>query len=153
MKVTAVTQLSFHSPVGELTLSEEDGAIVSLDWGWAQDQGKSALLSEARTQVMGYFNGDTSDFDLVLKPPGTPFQTRVWNAMRNIPFGSTQTYGQIAEALSSSARAVGNACGANPIPILIPCHRVVATSGLGGYSGEAGLETKQWLLNLEGWRG
>lgn len=148
-----MTQLSFHSPVGELTLSEEDGAIVSLDWGWAQDQGSNSLLSKARTQMMRYFDGDTSGFHLVLKPPGTVFQIRVWNAMRQIPYGCTQTYGQIAKTLSSSARAVGTACGANPIPIVIPCHRIVAASGLGGYSGEGGLETKQQLLNLEGWRG
>jgi methylated-DNA-[protein]-cysteine S-methyltransferase len=145
--------MSFHSPVGDLTLSEDDGAIVSLDWGWAQDQGTNAPLREAHTQLMRYFDGAAAGFDLVLKPPGTPFQNRVWTAMTKIPYGGTQTYGQIATALSSSARAVGTACGANPIPIVIPCHRIVAASGLGGYSGEGGLETKQWLLNLEGWRG
>lgn len=146
-------QFSFHSPIGELTVSEEHGSLVSLDWGWGQDQTQTELLEEARDQLIAYFDGKRQDFDLPLKPMGTPFQSKVWAAMLDIPFGQVQTYGQIAKKIGSAARAVGMACGANPIPVIIPCHRIVAATGLGGYSGDGGLVTKQALLNLEGWQG
>ena len=83
-------------------------------------------------------------------PQGSPFETRVWAAMRQIPYGETRCYGDLADAVGSAARAVGRACGSNPIPIVIPCHRVLAKSGLGGYSGQGGLATKRRLLALEG---
>ncbi|MDG2242531.1 MAG: methylated-DNA--[protein]-cysteine S-methyltransferase [Rhodospirillaceae bacterium] len=142
-------QLSFHSPIGELTVSEEDGILVSLDWGWAQDQSQTSLLKEARDQLIAYFDGYLRAFDLPLIPAGTLFQNKVWDAMQSIPYGETRTYGQIAEKLETAARAVGMACGANPIPIIIPCHRIVAANGLGGYSGGGSLVTKQTLLSLE----
>ena len=85
-----------------------------------------------------------------LAPAGSGFRQRVWQAMQAIPVGETRSYGALARALGSAPRAVGGACGANPIPILIPCHRVVAGGGLGGYSGGAGLATKIALLKLEG---
>ena len=143
-------QLSLHSAFGDLTLSEADGAIVALDWGWAPRQSETPLLNKARAALDRYFTGHAEDFDLPLEPAGTPFQNRVWQAMRRIPAGEVRTYGALAAELSSAARAVGMACGANPIPILIPCHRVVAASGLGGYSGDGGLTTKTALLRLEG---
>lgn len=146
-------QLSFHSPIGELTVSEDAGVLVSLDWGWGQDQSKTALLERARDQLIAYFDGYRQEFDLPLHPAGTPFQNKVWAAMQDIPFGQVQTYGQIAKKIGSAARAVGMACGANPIPVIIPCHRIVAATGLGGYSGDGGLVTKQALLDLEGWQG
>jgi methylated-DNA-[protein]-cysteine S-methyltransferase len=142
-------QLSFHSQIGELTVSEEDGILVSLDWGWGQDQSQTMLLKEARDQLIAYFNGSLRTFNLPLRPAGTLFQNKVWAAMQSIPYGETRTYGQVAKKLRSAARAVGTACGANPIPIIIPCHRIVAASGLGGYSGDGGLVTKQTLLKLE----
>ena len=143
-------QLTLHSPLGELTVSEEDGQIVALDWGRGRDQAVTPVLAEAREQLHDWFDGKRSDFRLPLSPHGTDFQKRVWQAMREIPPGRTAAYGEIAKALGSSARAVGMACGANPIPIIIPCHRVVAASGrLGGYSGEGGAETKRYLLRLE----
>ena len=146
-----MTQLSFHSPIGDLTLSSEDGAIVALDWGWARDQGTSALLENARAQVMDYLNGTRRGFDLPLVPMGTEFQKKVWKAMLAIPYGKTQSYGEIAAKLKSGARAVGAACGRNPIPIIIPCHRILGSGGaLGGYTGEGGADTKRWLLTLEG---
>jgi methylated-DNA-[protein]-cysteine S-methyltransferase len=84
-----------------------------------------------------------------LSPTGTPYQKRVWAALADIPYGHTCSYGAIAARVGGSARAVGGANGANPIPIVIPCHRVVGSTGLGGYSGGDGLETKRWLLALE----
>jgi methylated-DNA-[protein]-cysteine S-methyltransferase len=85
-----------------------------------------------------------------LLPAGSVFEQRVWAAMQQIPYGKTQCYGELAAMIGSAARAVGGACGRNPIPIVIPCHRVLAKAGLGGYSGQGGLATKQTLLSLEG---
>ncbi len=143
-------QLSLHSPVGALTISEEDGQIVSLDWGWGRDQTETPLLCAVRARLDAYFDGKQDDFaDLPLAPFGTEFQKRVWAALRGIPYGQTWTYADLARRVGSVARAVGQANGANPIPLLIPCHRVLATGGLGGYSGGDGPETKAWLLELE----
>lgn len=142
-------QLSLHSPIGDLTLSEADDAIVSLDWGWGRDQTATPLLRRAAASLQAYFDGTVTAFDLPLAPPGTAFQQRVWRALRAIPPGATARYGDIARACGSAPRAVGQAVGANPIPILIPCHRVVAAAGPGGYSGAGGLATKQFLLSLE----
>ncbi|MDP6709240.1 MAG: methylated-DNA--[protein]-cysteine S-methyltransferase [Alphaproteobacteria bacterium] len=143
-------QLSLHSPVGPLTVTQEDGAIVALDWGWGRDQNATPLLERALAHLNAYFDGKAPEILLPLAPAGTDFQQRVWRAMSAIPYGATLTYGGLATESGGSARAVGVACGANPIPILIPCHRVVAASGLGGYSGDGGLDTKIALLRLEG---
>jgi methylated-DNA-[protein]-cysteine S-methyltransferase len=145
-----MTQLSLHSPVGDLTVSEVDGAIVAVDWGWAPEQTRTPLLERARDWLDAYFDGEVRSLDLPLSPFGTAFQRRVWQAMREIPYGHTRTYGELAGIAGGVARAVGVACGANPIPILIPCHRVLARGGLGGYSGDGGVETKIALLRLEG---
>ena len=142
-------QLSLHSPFGDLTVSEENGAIVAVDWGWGRDQTETPLLLRARAELFAYFDGARRDFDLPLLPAGSPFRIRVWAALRAIPYGETRTYGDLAAVLGSAARAVGQANGANPIPILIPCHRVVAGNGLGGYSGGDGAATKRALLALE----
>jgi methylated-DNA-[protein]-cysteine S-methyltransferase len=142
-------QLSLHSPLGDLTVSEEDGAIVSLDWGWGRDQHETALLRAARRQLLAYFDRELTTFDLPLVPDGTAFQQRVWQALCAIPYGRTRSYAQLAASLGSAARAVGQANAANPIPIIIPCHRVVAANGLGGYSGGDGASTKRVLLELE----
>ena len=138
-----------HAPIGDLTISVEDNMIVSLDWGWAQEQNTNTLLQDAKSQLDDYFDGLRKNFDLPLEPPGTKFQQRVWSMMEQIPYGKTITYGEIAKALGSSARAVGMACGANPIPVIIPCHRVVAANDMGGYSGDGGVKTKRALLHLE----
>ena len=145
-----MTQLSMHSPVGDLTISEDDGALVSLDWGWGAVQTETPLLLEAKRQLNLYFDGDLKRFNLPLRPYGTAFRKRVWDAMVRIPYGKTETYGEMAGKLDTAARAVGGACGSNPIPIIIPCHRVLASGGdLGGYSGDGGTETKVLLLRLE----
>ncbi len=144
-------QLSLHSPIGDLTLTEEDGAIVSLDWGWGCQQQPSPLLERARNQLEEYFDGTRRSFDLPLAPAGSPYQRKVWDQLLRIPYGSVARYGSLATELGSAARAVGGACGRNPLPILIPCHRVVGhNSALGGYSGLDGVETKRFLLRLEG---
>jgi methylated-DNA-[protein]-cysteine S-methyltransferase len=142
-------QLSMHSPVGDITLFEEDGAIVSLDWGWVADQSPTAVLHRARDQLNAYFDGELRAFDLPLAPAGTAYQQAVWRALCEIPYGQVRNYKQIAERAGGVARSVGQANGRNPIAIIIPCHRVVATSRLGGYSGGDGPATKQWLLALE----
>ncbi len=142
-------QLSLHSPIGDLTVSEEAGRVVALDWGWGRDQTETPLLRAARAQLFAYFDGGLTAFDLPLAPSGTANQRRVWRALCAIPYGRTQTYAEVAARAGGVARSVGQANGDNPIPILVPCHRVVAAAGLGGYSGGDGLETKRWLLALE----
>ncbi|GER05963.1 methylated-DNA--protein-cysteine methyltransferase [Iodidimonas muriae] len=143
--------LSLHSPLGDLTLFEEDGALVALDWGWGADQAPSALLEEACSQLHAYFDGTRTHFDLPFSPQGTDHQKAIWAAISTVPYGTTISYKELAEKTGSVARAVGGACGANPLPILIPCHRILAADGkLTGYSGEGGVETKQALLRLEG---
>ena len=144
-------QLAFNTPMGPLAIAEEDGRIVSVDWGWPARSEETPLLCRARDQLDLYFTGDSSGFDLPLDPPGTAFQRRVWQDMVRIPFGTVRTYGDLAAALGTSPRAIGLACGRNPLPILIPCHRVIAAGGhIGGYSGLEGVSTKRYLLNLEG---
>jgi len=142
---------SLSSPVGMLSLFEDDGNLVALEWGKTADKQPSPLLEEARRQLNAYFDGTLQDFDLPLAPEGTSFQRAVWDQLRRIPFGVAQTYADIAKVVNNAPRAVGGACGRNPIPIIIPCHRVIAKGGrLGGFSGFAGLEMKRRLLRLEG---
>ena len=142
-------QLSLQTQFGALTLSEEDGALVALDWGWGRDQATTPLLLRARDQVHAYLDGGRRGFDLPLRPAGSDYQRRVWQALAAIPFGETRTYTQLAAAAGGSARSIGQANSLNPLPVIIPCHRVVAARGLGGYSGAQGLDTKRALLALE----
>jgi methylated-DNA-[protein]-cysteine S-methyltransferase len=143
-------QLSLHTPLGEITISEDGDAIVALDWGRGRDQEATPLLRRAREQLQDYFDGKRLSFDLPLAPHGSAFQRRVWAALRAIPPGETRSYADIARAVGSAPRAVGGANGANPIPLFIPCHRVIAATGsLGGYSGGDGPATKRYLLDLE----
>jgi methylated-DNA-[protein]-cysteine S-methyltransferase len=142
-------QLSMHSPLGALTISEEEGAIVALDDGWGRDQEETPLLIRARDLLERYFDGEAVVFDLPLAPFGTAYRQRVWAAMRDVPHGQTTTYGELAARIGGSARSIGGALGANPIPILIPCHRVLGKSGMGGFSGFGGVEDKAALLTLE----
>jgi methylated-DNA-[protein]-cysteine S-methyltransferase len=144
-----VPQRSLHSPIGDITVSEEDGAVVALDWGWGRDQADSALLRRAFEQLHAYFDGSLTAFDLPVAPSGTSYRQRVWQALCAIPYGQTRSYADIAAIAGGSARSVGQANGNNPIPLIIPCHRVVARTHLGGYSGGDGLDTKRWLLGLE----
>ena len=147
--IPAMPQLSLQTQFGALTLSEEDGALVALDWGWGRDQAETPLLRRARDQLHAYLDGDLRRFDLPLRPAGSAYQRRVWQALAEIGFGETRTYTQLAAAAGGSARSVGQANSLNPLPVIIPCHRVVASRGLGGYSGAEGLDTKRALLALE----
>lgn len=148
-----MSQISLNSPIGPLTIFDHDGAIVAIEWGWPPetDEPPSPLLEQARDQLEEYFDGKRHGFDLPLAPHGTAFQQKVWQALTAIPFGRARSYGDLARELGTAPRALGGACGRNPIPILIPCHRVLAGDNkLGGYSGMDGVDTKRFLLKLEG---
>lgn len=145
----------FSTPFGPMALAEEDGAITHLYLPGCPTprlvSHPTPLLLEGERQLLEYLGGQRKVFDLPLSPQGTPFQRRVWQALEDIPWGETRTYRDIAQAVDSPRgfRAVGMANHHNPIPIFIPCHRVVGADGsLTGYAG--GLELKQALLSLEG---
>ena len=143
--------LCINTLVGSLTVFEDAGALIAIEWGRPADPQQSPLLDEAVAQLQAYFDRRLRVFDLPLRPGGTPFQQRVWSAMAEIPYGETRSYGDLAHAVDSAPWAVGGACGRNPIPIVVPCHRVVASGGaIGGFSGGHGLPTKRALLSLEG---
>lgn len=115
--------------------------------------GNKPLEQRIEAQLINYFKNPSTSLDIPLHPAGTLYQQRVWQAMRKIPVGMTSRYGELAEKISSGPRAVAAACRANPIPIVIPCHRVVAKEGLGGYMGKTegeAMSIKQWLLHHEG---
>lgn len=142
-------ETTVDSPVGKLRIIEEDGAITKVDWGQGRED-TTPLLTRAAAQMAEYFAGVREVFDLPLRVAGSDFQRAVCDAMLAIPFGYTRTYGEIAKDLGAPAQAVGGACGGNPIPIIIPCHRVMGAKGLTGFSGAGGVETKVVLLKLEG---
>jgi methylated-DNA-[protein]-cysteine S-methyltransferase len=145
---------SVRTPLGRLDLSEQGDAIVGLSWrrsGAGEPGGDdSLLLAEAERQVLAYFENRLQTFDLPLHPAGDALQLAVGEAMRAIPFGRTREYGEIARQIGAIPKDVGAACGRNAIPILIPCHRVVGATGLGGFSAPGGVETKIALLRHEG---
>jgi methylated-DNA-[protein]-cysteine S-methyltransferase len=151
------------SPVGELTLTATDQGLTSIRFpaveraggvahnpataDWERDD---ALFAAALEQLGAYWSGAPVTFDLPLAPIGTPFQLRVWEALAEIPYGETRSYGQLAARVGApgAARAVGAANGSNPLPIIVPCHRVIGANGrLTGYGG--GLDRKRFLLSLE----
>ncbi len=146
------------SPAGRLEIVEEGGALVAVHFDAAADgapgheRGRSPVLARAHQQLREYFDGTRRVFDLPLRPAGTQFQRRVWGVLATVPWGTTTTYGAIAAQLGlppGASRAVGAANGANPIAIVLPCHRVIGADGrLTGYAG--GLERKALLLRLEG---
>lgn len=148
--------LEIDSPVGNLLLESERDALVTITFadrtGTAERRpAPNALLREARRQLSAYFGGQLTAFDLPLAPRGTEFQQQVWAALADIPCGETRSYGEIARAIGrpKAVRAVGLANGANPLPIVLPCHRVIGSNGsLTGYGG--GLDRKRTLLALEG---
>lgn len=142
-------KLTQQSPLGPITLVEENAAIVALDWG-GDGSDETTLLAEAHRQLAAYFSHDLTNFDLPLAPKASPTLQRFLDALIAIPFGETKTYGEIARETGLSAQAAGQACGANPIAIIIPCHRVLGTGNLGGFSARGGIETKVALLKHEG---
>ena len=144
------------TPIGMLTVIGSDAGIRAILWdgeevpGGVTDNGGIAVLAEAAAQLEAYFNGERTAFDLPLDLVGTPFQLEAWRALAEVPFGTTVTYGEQARRLGrpNAFRAVGAANGANPVPIVLPCHRVVGSDGsLTGFGG--GLATKRWLLDHE----
>jgi methylated-DNA-[protein]-cysteine S-methyltransferase len=150
---------TIDSPLGPLLLTADDEGITGLHMDgsahgpthpradWVQD---ASRFAEARHQLEEYFSGDRTEFDLPLRPVGTPFQQRVWAALQTIPYGEIRSYGEIATQISrpGASRAVGLANGRNPIAVIVPCHRVIGASGsLTGYGG--GLQRKRLLLDLE----
>ena len=145
------------SPVDDLLVRTDGSAITGIDFEphrpvTGERDDIHPLLVAARTQLEEYFAGDRREFDLPLRPAGTPFQQRVWTALCTVPFGHTVTYGEIARRVGvdprTTSRAVGTANGSNPIPVVIPCHRVIGANGtLTGFGG--GLGRKQVLLTLE----
>ncbi|WP_371707516.1 methylated-DNA--[protein]-cysteine S-methyltransferase [Oceanicola sp. D3] len=138
------------TPVGRMVLTEEGGAITRVAWSDEAAGEGSPLLREAGRQIEGYFAGKREVFDLPLRVEGSDLVKLVCAQMCEIPFGETTTYGAISKALGVPAQAIGGACGANPIPLIIPCHRVLGAGGLGGFSGGVGVETKVALLKHEG---
>jgi len=145
--IAAMRRASTDSPFGPLTVVEDAGEIVALEWRGGGRE-RSEALDAAVRQLGEYFAGTRRDFDLPLRF-GAGFEGRFLRALAAIPFGQTRTYGQLAQELGVSAQAVGQACGGNRIPILIPCHRVLAQCGLGGFSAPGGIETKVALLRHE----
>ncbi len=149
-KPGAVYEAGLESPVGPLRVESDGAAITGISWGAVDEAAARPELDEALAQLGAYFAGRLTRFDLPLAMEASAFQRAVCAAMLEIPFGETREYGDIAKALGAPAQAVGGACGGNPIPIVIPCHRVLGARGLGGYSGAGGIETKVWLLRHEG---
>jgi methylated-DNA-[protein]-cysteine S-methyltransferase len=152
--------VSIPSPVGPLLLAADDDGLHLVEFhsprhptsrGSHWTQGENAVLRETREQLEQYFAGALRAFDLPLAPRGTPFQQGVWHALRAIPYGETISYAELARRIGkpSAMRAVGAANGRNPLPIVVPCHRVIGADGsLTGFGG--GLPTKRFLLELEG---
>lgn len=144
--------LTIETPIGKVTAVEEDGFIVrilhNVDKLPAEEK-ETELLKHWAEQTEQYFASKRQTFDLPVKLAGTPFQLAVWQAIKEIDYGATMSYGQLAQKINrpKAVRAVGSACGANPVPLIIPCHRVVAKGGLGGFG--LGLTVKKILLQLE----
>lgn len=144
------------TPVGKLAVFVYEESLTQVDYGSSIRDSKQPLSPTAKkikTQIECYFKTPDRKFDLPVSLDGTDFQIRVWRALQTIPVGKTMTYGQLAKKLKSSARAVGNACRNNPVPLVVPCHRVVAQKGIGGFGGKTegiNISRKRWLLDHEG---
>ncbi|MCI8332056.1 MAG: methylated-DNA--[protein]-cysteine S-methyltransferase [Clostridiales bacterium] len=144
----------YQTELGFITVRADETAVTAVCFTSESDcflpEKRSVLTDSTALQIREYLAGCRREFDLPLRPSGTPFQQRVWSALLNIPYGEVRTYTEIAAAIGSprAARPVGSACGANPLFLLVPCHRVVAKHGIGGYGGD--VARKRQLLLLEG---
>ena len=147
-----LSHLSFPTPIGPLTIFSENDALIVIESGRVTDgEENDPLLNEAKDQINAYFDGKLTTFDLPLAPDGPPRRRALWMAMMDIGYGETCSYGDFAKRVKSSPRAIGGGCAHNPIPIIIPCHRILAANRkMGGYSFANGAETKEQLLILEG---
>ena len=142
--------ISLKTPIGRIFLTEDAGKITSLTWKHCPPNSRTTLLSTAAKQLHDYFKRKITFFDLPLSPEGTNFQKAVWNVLLDVPYGKQITYKQLSNIVGTSPRSVGHACKKNPIPIIIPCHRVTLSSGKPGkYSAGEGDVTKLFLLDLE----
>lgn len=139
---------TLQTPLGPISVREDNGVIAALHWH-AADHDPTLLEAEALSQLAEYFAHERQQFDLPLDY-GTGLHAQVRRAMCAIPLGETRTYGDLARDLNVPAQSIGQACGANPVPILIPCHRILGAQSLGGFSARGGVETKVWLLKHEG---
>ncbi|MCP4315745.1 MAG: methylated-DNA--[protein]-cysteine S-methyltransferase [Hyphomicrobiales bacterium] len=143
-----------ETPIGLVVVVEHGGQIERLLWGRDvpafEPTEETPLLKETARQLAAYFDGELTEFDLPLALSTSAFERRVQEAMLAIPHGQTRTYGDIAKELDTYGQPVGQACGANTIPIIVPCHRVLSATGVGGFSGEGGVEMKIQLLKHEG---
>ena len=137
------------TPVGPVSVVVENGAVVRMEWSILEGP-TDPVADRAIAQLAEYFAGERQVFDLPLAAKVSDFQRKFGAALCEIPFGETRTYGDLSKLLGVPAQAIGQACGANPIPIIIPCHRVLGATGLGGFSGAGGVEGKVQLLRLEG---
>lgn len=151
MTDSSASSLTVETALGPFVLTEVEGHLVRLAFGRGDGGDRETpLLRDAARQVHDYAAGGRRSFDLPLAPRGSEFEQRVWQALQAIPYGATATYGELARQIGGEARAVGQACGSNPIPVIIPCHRVLSAQGSGGFSAPGGLDTKYRLLVLEG---
>ncbi|MGI9227895.1 MAG: methylated-DNA--[protein]-cysteine S-methyltransferase [Gammaproteobacteria bacterium] len=151
-----MSQIILATPIGKLAIEYEQDFVLKVMQIASQSRIKSNrdyFAKEIQKQVGAYFSGELEKFDIpFLFSNGTDFQVRVWDQIRKIPFGTTKTYGEIANKLKSGPRAVGNACRRNHLLLIVPCHRVVSTTGLGGFMGDVDgslVKRKQWLLSHE----
>ena len=143
-------QLSFHTPIGMLTVSELDGAIVAVDWGWGRDQVETTVLTAARDQVQEYFDGLRTVFDVPITLGGSLYARQVLTAVLWLNYGQTMTYAELAAHSAGTAASVGRVLAGNPLPILVPSHRVLGKTSVGRFAEEAGgAATKRYLLALE----
>ncbi|GAB6067741.1 hypothetical protein JCM13664_10590 [Methylothermus subterraneus] len=143
-----------RTPCGILELKAQGEILTDLSWRTGTEQEEDGELAAVKAQLKAYFRDPATPFECVLAAKGSAFCRRVWQALLAIPPGEARTYGELARQLGTYPRAVAAACRANPYPILVPCHRVVAKSGLGGYCGRSlgeAVEIKRWLLRHEGW--
>ncbi len=139
------------SPFGPITVFAEADSVIALEFGSIAEERPSKLLKNATDQLSAYFKGQIKHFSLPLNSTGTVFQQNVWDLIVKIPYGTTLSYGELAQKLECAPRSIGRACGENPIPIIIPCHRVLSANyQIGGYSAGSGSSTKKSLLQLEG---
>ncbi len=141
--------IAVDTQFGRLGVEETDGAVTRLVWNGRDEGLETPLLQEAAAQLKAYDQGKLDQFDLPYRITGSDFQKQVCDLMFAIPLGETRTYGDIAKELGQPPQPVGQACGSNPIPVIIPCHRVLAANSLGGFSGDGGIETKVALLRHE----
>jgi methylated-DNA-[protein]-cysteine S-methyltransferase len=153
--VDEVSYLNIKSPIGDLLIAENSSAVIAIHFKQIEPDNHSwkrvnSLKTEIVEQLQEYFRGERFEFNVPLAPQGTPFQMRVWDGLQEIPYGQTLSYLDLAKRIGTpeAVRAVGAANGANPLPIVIPCHRVIGHNGkLVGYGG--GLEIKKYLLSME----